>query len=68
LVCFFDHSNRLVWGLGYNIVVVPLAAGVFYGLIKVMIPPWIAGTSEIVSSISVMISSLLLRLYKKPKL
>jgi P-type Cu+ transporter len=31
------------WALGYNLLAVPVAAGVLYPAILVQIPPWVAG-------------------------
>jgi Cu+-exporting ATPase len=59
---------NFIWAFGYNVLAIPLAAGVFYPLMKFMIPPWVAGLAMVLSSISVTISSLLLGLYRKPKI
>jgi len=46
----------------YNTAAIPVAAGVFYPLMyPTPMPPWVAGLAMAVSSISVLISSLLLR-------
>ena len=58
---------NFIWAFGYNAVLVPIAAGTFYPLIHpVIIPPWAAGVAMILSSLSVLLSSLALRLYRKP--
>ncbi|KAJ4460929.1 ion-transporting P-type ATPase [Paratrimastix pyriformis] len=59
---------NFVWALGYNVLAVPFATGVFYPLLRVAVPPWLAGLAMSLSSVSVVLSSLLLNLYKKPKL
>ena len=33
-----------VWALGYNVVMIPVAAGLLYPTLRMQIPPWIAGT------------------------
>lgn len=56
-----------VWALGYNITMVPIAAGCLYPFMRFQLPPWVAGGCMALSSVSVVGSSLLLRLYKRPK-
>lgn len=55
------------WALGYNILMIPVAAGVFFPMTHMQLPPWIAGACMAFSSVSVVCSSLLLRRYKRPK-
>ena len=55
-----------VWAMGYNLLAIPVAAGAFYPLIHMRMPPWLAGAAMALSSVSVVTSSLLLRSYKKP--
>lgn len=55
-----------IWALGYNILGMPIAAGVLYPFIGIRLPPWLAGACMAASSISVVSSSLLLQFYKKP--
>ncbi|XP_015939045.1 copper-transporting ATPase HMA4 [Arachis duranensis] len=55
-----------IWALGYNILGMPVAAGVLYPFTGIRLPPWLAGACMAASSISVVSSSLLLQLYKKP--
>jgi len=61
------HIN-FVWAFGYNCVGIPFAAGVFYPLLLVQLPPMFAGAAMALSSVSVVCSSLLLHLYRAPKL
>ncbi|CAN0387043.1 unnamed protein product, partial [Laminaria digitata] len=51
----------------YNTVGLPVAAGVLFPVLKVTLPPALAGGAMALSSISVLLSSLALRLYRPPK-
>ncbi|KAJ8563705.1 hypothetical protein K7X08_032157 [Anisodus acutangulus] len=55
-----------VWALGYNVLGMPIAAGVLFPFTGIRLPPWLAGACMAASSISVVCSSLLLQSYKKP--
>ncbi|XP_021737198.1 copper-transporting ATPase RAN1-like [Chenopodium quinoa] len=57
-----------IFAMAYNVIAIPVAAGVFYPSIKLSLPPWVAGACMALSSVSVVCSSLLLRMYKKPRL
>ena len=56
-----------IWALGYNVVMVPAAAGCLYPWLRLQLPPWVAGACMALSSVSVVCSSLLLNLYERPK-
>jgi Cu+-exporting ATPase len=56
---------NFVWAFGYNVLMIPLAAGMFVWA-HLYLDPMVAGGAMIVSSLTVLASSLLLRLYKKP--
>jgi len=73
VVTAIDLSNKTfnrikinyLWATIYNLTGIPLAAGVLipFGII---IPPMIAGLAMAFSSVSVVLSSLMLKWYKKP--
>jgi Cu+-exporting ATPase len=53
--------QNLAWAFGYNLVLVPLAAGLFEPLWGVRLPPVAAAAAMAASSVSVVANSLLLR-------
>ncbi|XP_030481231.1 copper-transporting ATPase RAN1 isoform X2 [Cannabis sativa] len=57
-----------VFAMAYNVIAIPIAAGVFFPSLGIQLPPWAAGACMALSSVSVVCSSLLLRRYKKPRL
>jgi Cu+-exporting ATPase len=56
-----------VWALGYNCLGIPVAAGVFYLSTGWKLEPELAALAMAFSSVSVVVSSLLLKLYKPPE-
>ena len=59
---------NFVWAMGYNITGIPLAAGLFFPSMHMLVPPMFAGAAMALSSVSVVCSSLLLRCYPPPPL
>jgi P-type Cu+ transporter len=54
-------KENLVWATGYNVVSIPLAAGVLYPFFHILLNPWMAAAAMALSSISVLMNSLRLR-------
>lgn len=65
-VIFHRIQWNFLWSLVYNCLGIPIAAGAFYPLIHARLPPTVAGLAMALSSISVVLSSLMLRLYRAP--
>jgi P-type Cu+ transporter len=66
-VLFRRIQLNLVFSLIYNCLGIPVAAGVFYPIVQVKLPPTLAAVAMALSSLSVVLSSLALRLYRPPK-
>jgi len=59
---------NFLWAIMYNVIAVPIAAGVAYPAGHVRLAPVWASLAMALSSISVVCSSLALRLYREPKI
>jgi Cu+-exporting ATPase len=53
--------QNLAWAAGYNLLGIPLAAGVLYPVFHILLSPWIAAAAMAFSSVSVLANSLRLR-------
>jgi P-type Cu+ transporter len=62
--------RRIQWNLAlslvYNCLGIPIAAGVFYPVVHLRLPPTVAAVAMALSSVSVVLSSLTLRMYRPP--
>lgn len=54
-------KENLVWAFGYNIVAIPIAGGLLYPFMGILLSPVIASVAMAVSSISVVLNSLRLK-------
>ena len=54
-------KENLIWAFGYNVVLIPVAAGVLYPLSGVLLSPILAGAAMAFSSVSVVMNSLRLK-------
>eukprot|EP00658_Telonema_sp_P-2_P036991 TRINITY_DN26653_c0_g1_i6.p1 TRINITY_DN26653_c0_g1~~TRINITY_DN26653_c0_g1_i6.p1 ORF type:complete len:344 (+),score=91.68 TRINITY_DN26653_c0_g1_i6:228-1259(+) len=57
---------NFVWAMGYNVLCIPLAAGVFYPYFEIRLPPAVAGLAMGLSSVCVVLSSLSISLFEPP--
>ncbi len=53
--------ENLVWAFGYNVLLIPVAAGVLYPLWGILLSPVLAGAAMALSSVSVVTNSLRLK-------
>jgi len=53
--------QNLIWAAGYNLLGIPLAAGVLYPAFHILLSPWLAAAAMALSSVSVLANSLRLR-------
>ncbi|MBI1734124.1 MAG: copper-translocating P-type ATPase [Candidatus Rokubacteria bacterium] len=54
-------KENLVWAFGYNVVLIPVAAGLLYPIAGVLLSPILAGAAMAFSSVSVVTNSLRLK-------
>src|SRR5262245_6754428 len=57
-------KQNLVWAFGYNVVLIPVAAGLLYPLWGILLSPILAGAAMAFSSVSVVMNSLRLRRWR----
>ncbi|KAG6609558.1 copper-translocating P-type ATPase [Phytophthora cinnamomi] len=59
-------KHNFAWGFMYNVLMMPVACGALYAPLGIWIPPALAGLSELLSSVPVILFSLLLNFWKPP--
>ncbi len=57
-------KQNFIWAFGYNIILIPIAAGILWLPIQFLLPPVAAGLAMAFSSVSVVTNSLFLRRWK----
>ncbi|MCI0483888.1 MAG: heavy metal translocating P-type ATPase [candidate division NC10 bacterium] len=57
-------KQNFFWAMAYNVVLIPVAAGVLYPLLGVLMSPILAGAAMAFSSVSVVLNSLRLRAFR----
>jgi P-type Cu+ transporter len=60
--------QNLGWAVGYNLLGIPLAAGLLYPAFHILLSPWVAAAAMAFSSVSVLANSLRLRRWSPEKL
>jgi Cu+-exporting ATPase len=65
---FSRIKMNLYWAFAYNLILIPLAAGVLYPFTQMMFRPEYAAAAMVLSSVTVVSMSLLLRRYVPPAL
>jgi magnesium-transporting ATPase (P-type) len=63
---FTRIQQNFVWAMIYNLLAVPYAAGIWFPWTHLVLPPQYAGLAMAASSVSVVVSSMMLWLYKRP--
>ena len=56
--------ENLVWAAVYNLLGIPLAAGMLYPFLHILLTPWVAAAAMALSSVSVLMNSLRLRRWR----
>ena len=59
-------KQGLIWAFGYNVVLIPVAAGALYPFLHVLLSPVLAAAAMAMSSVSVVTNALRLRRFRRP--
>jgi Cu+-exporting ATPase len=60
-------KQGLGWAFGYNVLLIPVAAGALYGFDKLLLDPVLASAAMAMSSVSVVSNALRLRRFRRPE-
>jgi Cu+-exporting ATPase len=61
-------QENLAWAAAYNLLGIPVAAGVLYPFFHILLTPWLAAAAMALSSVSVLMNSLRLRRWQPASL
>ncbi|MGR6965808.1 heavy metal translocating P-type ATPase [Geodermatophilus sp. URMC 61] len=59
-------KQGLAWAFGYNLLLIPVAAGALYGFDELLLDPVLASAAMAMSSVSVLTNALRLRRFRRP--